>query len=97
MSARGLLCLAVVIFIFLAVLCLVPTGHGPRPAVYGPATALRAYQASVLLKFAIASAITVLTACVRVSLSRFGHLEPASELGAASTCSLPSISAALRC
>ena len=96
MNARGLLCLAVVIFIFLAVLCLVPAGHGPRPAVYGPATALRAYQASVLLKFAIASA-TVLTARVRVSLSRFGHLEPTSELGAASTCSLPSISAALRC
>jgi hypothetical protein len=59
MSARTFLCLTLVIFIALLSLCPLPFGHGPRSAVYGPATALRAYRAALQLQFVFAAILWV--------------------------------------
>jgi len=59
----------VLIFIPIASLCLVTFGHGPSSVVYGPRTALRAYRASLQLKYAVAVTVVILMANVLV-LSR---------------------------
>ncbi len=60
MSAQKLGCLLVLIFIALASMCLVPVGHGPSSAVYGPATAFRAYRASLELRRAVVAIVALL-------------------------------------
>ena len=92
---RKLICLLALVLIALASFCLVPAGHGPYSAVYGPKAPLRAYRASLQL-------IQALVAFVIVSLTRL-------ELRLGSTYSfhlshhrpaflpLPSLISALRC
>lgn len=43
----------------MASLCLVPAGHGPYSAVYGPKAPLRAYRASLLLMQALVAVVLV--------------------------------------
>jgi hypothetical protein len=59
MSARTVVCLTLVVFIALLSLCPVPFGHGPSSAVYGPATAFRAYRAALQLQFVFAAILSV--------------------------------------
>lgn len=53
MWERGLICLAIVISVCLASIPFLPVGSGPYTAVYGPASALRAQRALLLLVLAI--------------------------------------------
>jgi hypothetical protein len=63
-NLRKAVCLLVLLFIPLASLGLVPFGHGPSSVVDGPRTAFRAYRAALELKFAVASLVLVLAACI---------------------------------
>jgi len=83
MWERGLICLAIVVSICLAGVVFLPAGTGPYTAVYGPASALRAQRAVLLLALAISFLTTVsLSLAAFVSfLSVFsGPLVPFEEL-----------------
>jgi hypothetical protein len=94
-SPRKAVCLLVLVFIPIASLGLVPFGHGPSSVVDGPRTAFRAYRASLELKFAVAAAAVVLTACV-LNLSRLTNSDLNSESHPAHV-SPPSLLPTLRC
>ena len=96
MSVRGLICLTLITFITLVSMCPLPVGHGPRTAVYGPATAFRAYRASLQLRSAVSALLVVLTAFASLCFSRSEHSELDTERDAASAPLLPLLTA-LRC
>jgi len=96
MSARGLLCLTLIALIALVSMCPMPVGHGPRTAVYGPATAFRAYRASLQLRSAVSALLIVLMAVTSLCFLRSEHSELEIERDASSLPLLPLLTA-LRC
>jgi hypothetical protein len=75
MSERGLISLAIIICVCIMSIALLPAGTAPYTAVYGPASALRAQRAFLLLAFAVASVLWLAAAW---ALTRFF---PLSALG----------------
>jgi hypothetical protein len=59
MWQRGLVCLAILLSVCVSTVALLPVGPGPYTAVYGPASALRAQRALLLLVLAISFVATV--------------------------------------
>jgi len=96
MSVRGLLCLTLIAFIALVSVCPLPVGHGPRTAVYGPATAFRAYRASLQLRSAVSALLVVLMAFASLCFPRSEHSEFDAVRDAASVPPLPLLTT-LRC
>ena len=72
MTVHNWVCLFLLALIIMASLCLIPTGHGPYSAVYGPKAPLRAYRASLLLMQALV-AIVVLTRNLPMPPPGFTH------------------------
>lgn len=95
MCKRGLICLAIVVSVCLVGIAFLPAGSGPYTAVYGPASALRAQRAVLLLALAIsylAMVFAVLSALGSSLFDAFGSLVPVRD------CSSPSpLIAGLRC
>ena len=54
---RRLLCLALIFAIIVLGMCLVPVGHGPFAAAYGPMSMFQALRALFLLMFLIGAAL----------------------------------------
>lgn len=95
MLQRVLICLAIVIGVCLAGVWFLPAGAGPYTAVYGPASALRAQRAILLLALTIsflASLFGLLIAFVFIAYRFRGQnglispLSPASTLGSILRC-----------
>ena len=94
-NSRKAVCLLVLIFVPLASLCIVPFGHGPSSAVYGPRTAFRTYRAALRLRCALASMVIVLMAGIlALSCPAYSDSEDGSRPASPH---LPSIITALRC
>jgi hypothetical protein len=96
MSARTFLCLTLVILIALLLLCPLPFGHGPRSAVYGPATAFRAYRAALQVQLALFALLVVLINFAPLRSSRPERSELGTERRAARA-PLLSLLSTLRC
>jgi len=95
MWERGLICLAIVVSVCLAGIAFLPAGTGPYTAVYGPATALRAQRAVLLLSLAISFVSTVFLVLAAFGSSLLGI--PGSFISAGDDLPLASLSAGLRC
>ena len=95
MWERGLMYLAIVVSICLVGVAFLPAGAGPYTAVYGPASALRAQRAVLLLTLVIGFLTTVslvLTAFVSFLSEFSGPLVSLKELLSAAP-----LSPSLRC
>jgi hypothetical protein len=92
---RKFICLFALIFIVLASFCLVPAGHGPYSAVYGPRTSLRAYRSSLQLMQAV---VAIVIFSLIIPGLRFGRerLSRIAEIDCAFT-PLPALIPTLRC
>ena len=91
MTSRKVLCLLVLILIASASLCLVPFGHGPSSAVYGPNTAFRTYRASLQLRSAMATTVVIIFLMASVfvfSRPTYSVFDPDSRLAKASPTSM---------
>lgn len=94
-DSRKFVCLFALIFILLASFCLLPAGHGPYSAVYGPRTSLRAYRSSLQLMQAVVAIVIFSLIIPRLQFGR----ERLSQI-APIDCSftpLPSLISILRC
>jgi hypothetical protein len=94
-DSRKFVCLFALIFIVLASFCLVPAGHGPYSAVYGPRTSLRAYRSSLQLMQAV---VAIVIFSLIIPGLRFGRerLPRVAQIDCAFT-PLPSLISILRC
>jgi len=95
MWRRGLIWLAIVVTISVACIGFVPVGTGPYTAVYGPASALRAQRALLLLALAISFLSTVFRVLAQPSSSHSESFDSFLALGDISS-SAPLI-CSLRC
>ncbi len=96
MLQRGLICLAILLSLCVSVVAFLPVGAGPYTAIYGPASALRAQRALLLLVLAIG--FTSLEFEVLFAIGSFGS--PCAADGrrfAPGLCSDPALSISLRC
>jgi hypothetical protein len=57
MLSRRLVCLVLVFLVFLLSVCLIPVGHGPFAAAYGPAAKFQALKTLFLLVFLMSAAV----------------------------------------
>ena len=76
MWQRGLVFLAILLSACLSVVVFLPVGSGPYTAVYGPASALRAQRAILLLVLAISfvtAVVAPIASCVPTEFS-FVHV-----------------------
>jgi len=95
MWQRGLVCLAIILSICVSTVALLPAGPGPYTAVYGPASALRAQRAILMLVLAISfvAAVAALLAALGAAESSFrAAIHPVQRL-----CPSPIPSTSLRC
>jgi hypothetical protein len=95
MRERVFVSLAIVLCLCLTGIAFLPAGSGPYSAVYGPASALRAQRAVLLLALAIGFASMVTAALSALSSSQsdsFGSLVPVREC-----CSVSTMTSGLRC
>jgi len=66
MCTRRLLCLVLVFPMLMLSVCLIPAGHGPFSAAYGPATKFQALRALLVL-LSLMSALTGLPAASQLA------------------------------
>jgi len=71
MWQRGLICLAMFLGVCVSFVAFVPAGPGPYTVVYGPASALRAQRAMLLLLLAIGFVSAVLALLAAASAAEF--------------------------
>jgi hypothetical protein len=94
MFSRRLVCLTLVYTVLVLSMCLVPVGHGPFVASYGPRTKFQALQALLLLRLLMAAAISICAG--RVFSATFRGLASPEGCGQIVP-DFPSANSALRC
>ena len=89
MTVRLFLCLMLIALIALVAVCPLPVGHGPRSAVYGPATAFRAYQAALRLQSTVSVLVLALTSFILFRPPHTNRLESVFDPNTTSASLLP--------
>lgn len=95
MSLRNTVCLLMAVFIVIATLALVPSGHGPFSAVNGPGTTFGEHRTALALKHAMGVSVIISTTNL-LDLSRQAPSNLEVDFHLASATPLP-IPLTLRC
>jgi hypothetical protein len=96
MPERGLICLAIIVCVCVASIAFLPFGAGPYTAVYGPASALRARRAFVVLTFVLAFVSLLASIFTGAATAPCGPIFPVAGFEAEAT-GPSSLTSILRC
>jgi hypothetical protein len=96
MLSQRLTCLALVLPVFLLSMCLVPVGHGPFAAAYGPTAKFQALKVLFLLMFLMAAPVSSWDILSSAEVVPFSHLTSREDFAQITPYQL-SLNSAFRC